>query len=147
MDKVVTSDLRNREQQLQIDYDIAVNNKVSAFDNEMYVDLNILKEFKNFDLKDRKTDYEFDYQTDYSALVTLAIPAGYKVAKLPENLSATGTGYNLTVSFVQTPTTITCKKAFVFRDGVIKSAELKNWNESIKKLNTLYNQQITLTKI
>lgn len=147
LDKVVTSDLRNREQQLQIDYDIAVNNKVSAFDNEMYVDLNILKEFKNFDLKDRKTDYEFDYKTHYSALVTLAIPAGYKVTKLPENLSATGTGYNITVTFVQTPTAITCKKAFVFRDGVIKSAELKNWNESIKKLNALYNQQITLTKI
>jgi transglutaminase-like putative cysteine protease len=147
LDKIVTSDLKNREGQLKIDYEMSVNNKVSAFDNEMYVDLNVLKEFKNFELKDRKTNYEFDYKTDYSASVTLAIPTGYKVLKLPQNLTVAGAGYNVSVSFTQTPTAITCKKSFVFRDGVIKTSELKTWNESIKNLNALYNQQITLTKI
>lgn len=147
LDKVVTSDLHNREQQLQIDYEMLVNNKVSAFDNDLYIDLNVLKEFRNFDLKDRKTDYEFDYKTDYSAQVTLAIPPGYKVVKLPENLTITAAGYDVSVRFAQTPTAITCHKSFVFRDGVIKISELNSWNESVKNLNTLYNQQITLTKI
>ncbi|RZJ67170.1 MAG: DUF3857 domain-containing protein [Flavobacterium sp.] len=143
---VITSDLSNREQQLKVDYDILVNNKVSGFDDEIYVDLDFIKEFGNFDLKDRKTDYEFDYKSDYQSAVTLEIPTGYKVSKLPENLTVSAKDYSVLVSFTQTPTEITCKKTFVFKNGVIKAAEMSDWNTLLKNLNTIYNQQIVLTK-
>lgn len=143
---VVTTDLLNREQQLKIDYEVAVNNKVSSFDNEIYVDLDFVKEFGSFDFKDRKTDYEFDYKTDYQSSVALEIPAGYKVSKLPENLTVSAKDYSVAVTFTQTPKEIICKKSFIFRNGVIKTAEFPAWNDFVKNLNSIYNQQIVFSK-
>jgi hypothetical protein len=143
---VVTSDLSNREQQLKVDYDVDVKNKVSGFDNEMYIDLDTSKEFKNFDLKDRKTDYEFDYKSDLESTVVLEIPAGYTVSKLPDNLNVSTADYTISIGFTQTPKEITCKKVFIFGNAVIKSSEIKSWGDLMKNLNTIYNQQIVLTK-
>ncbi|NUY81737.1 transglutaminase domain-containing protein [Flavobacterium sp. MAH-1] len=143
---VVTSDLKNREQQLKLDYDVAVNNKVSSFDGEIYVDIDFMKEFNDFDFKERKTDYEFDYKSDYLSSVTLQIPAGYKVTKLPENINVSGKDYDVAITFTQTPKEIICKKNFVFKNGVIKTTEFTAWNDFIKNLNTIYNQQIVLSK-
>lgn len=144
---VKTSDLRNRDDQLRIDYGLLVANKISFFEGEIYLDLNILKEFRHLELKDRQTDYQFDYKTDYKATVSVAIPAGYKVAKLPDDVAVSGAGYQWSVQFSQTPTAVVCTKTFVFRDGVIRSAEVAQWNAGIKGLGNLYNQQIILTKI
>ena len=143
---VTTSDLANREQQLKIDYEVAVNNKVSSFDNEIYVDLDFVKEFGSFDFKERKTDYEFDYKTDYQSSVALEIPTGYKVNKLPENLTLAGKDYSVAITFSQTPKEIICKKNFVFRNGVIKTSEFPAWNDFMKNLNAIYNQQIVFSK-
>ena len=41
---------------------------------------------------------------------------------------------------------INYKKLFNFKNGVIKMGDIIKWNEFVKNLNTLYNQQITLTK-
>ncbi|MBD3583296.1 transglutaminase domain-containing protein [Flavobacterium selenitireducens] len=143
---VVTSDLANREQQLKIDYEVSVNNKVSSFDEEIYVDLDFVREFGSFDFKERKTDYEFDYKTDYQSSVALEIPAGYKVAKLPENLSVAGKDYTVAITFSQTQKEIVCKKNFTFKNGVIKATEFPAWNEFMKNLNAIYNQQIVFSK-
>lgn len=143
---VITSDLSKRDQQLKVDYDISVQNKVSAFDGEIYVDLDFVREFGNFDLKDRKTDYEFDYKSDYHSAVTLEIPAGYKVTKLPENLNVSGKDYSVLITFSQTPKEITCHKTFVFKNGVIKATDVEQWNTTFKSLTAIYNQQIVLTK-
>ncbi|HEX9979775.1 MAG TPA: transglutaminase domain-containing protein [Flavobacterium sp.] len=143
---VVTSDLKNREQQLKLEYDVAVHNKVSDFDNDMYIDLDFIKEFGGLDVNNRKTDYEFDYKTDYQSSVVLEIPLGYKVSKLPENLNFAGKDYSVSVTFSQTPKEVICKKIFVFKNGVIKANEFNAWSEIHKNLNTIYNQQLIFTK-
>jgi hypothetical protein len=144
---VVTSDLANREQQLKLDYDVNVANKVSSFDGEIYVDLDFAKEFSGFDFRERKTDYEFDYKNQYDCSITVAIPAGYKVAKLPENLTVKANDYDVSISFMQTPKEIVCKKNFTFKNGVIKFADFAAWNDTQRKLASIYKQQIVLNKI
>ena len=143
---VVTSDLNNRDQQLKIDYEVNVKNKVSSFEGEMYIDLDLLKEFSGLDLKDRKTNYEFGYKSNYQSSVVLEIPTGYKVSKLPENLNYSGSDFSVSLTFTQTATELTCKKSFVFKNAVIRSTDFSAWNELYKNLNTIYNQQIVLTK-
>ncbi|RZJ71476.1 transglutaminase family protein [Flavobacterium sp.] len=144
---VVTTDLLNREQQLKLDYDVLVANKVSSFDGEIYVDLDFVREYGGFDFKERKTDYEFDYKNQYDSSITVAIPSGYKVSKLPENLTVSSKDYDISVTFTQTPKEIICKKNFVFRNGVIRSSDFVTWNDTQKKLNDIYKQQIVLNKI
>jgi transglutaminase-like putative cysteine protease len=144
---IKNSDLKNRDQKLTMDYDIAVSNRVSDFDNDMYIDLECMNEYKNFELKDRKTDYEFDYKTNYESNVSLAIPAGYKITKLPENLVINEPNFAVSVQFVQSSSELICKKNFVFKNGVIKANEMDKWNSFVKNLQATYNQQIILSKI
>jgi Transglutaminase-like superfamily/Domain of Unknown Function with PDB structure (DUF3857) len=143
---IKTSDLKNRDIKLTIDYNIEVENKVSSFDNDMYIDLEYMNEFKGFELKDRKTDYQFDFKKNYESVVTLAIPAGYKVTKLPTDLIVKENNFDISITFQKTDKEIIYKKSFVFKNGEIKAFEMTKWNDFIKNLISNYNQQITLSK-
>lgn len=143
---IKTSDLKNRDLQLTLNYNIAIKNKVSSFENDIYVDLDYTNEFKNFEFKDRKTDYVFDSKKNMVSNTKLAIPSGYKVAKMPEDLTVSEDNFSAKITFSKTDTEILYNKSFIFKNAVIKVNEMNKWNEFIKKLNELYNQQIVLTK-
>ncbi len=146
VDQVKTSDLESRDQMLSIDYTIDINNKVSSFDNEIYVDLDFMNEYKDFQLKDRKTDYEMDYKTQYESDITLKIPAGYKVTKLPENIAVKESNYEVQLTYLLENNTIHYKKLFLFKNGTLKTTEFENWRALNKKIADSYNTQIILTK-
>ena len=143
---VKTSDLKNRDSKLNVNYDIVVDNKVSNFDNELYVDLEYMNEFKGFELKDRKTNFEFDFKKNYESVVTLEIPIGYKISKTPADLTIKENDFEASITFQKTKKEIIYKKKFNIKNGEIKTANIQKWNDFIKKLNENYNQQITFTK-
>lgn len=143
---IVTSDLSDRDKTLTLAYDALLKNRVSSFDNEMYIDLDFDEEFSGLDFKERKTDYEFDYRHEYVSDITVDIPAGYKVTRLPAALKADTPQYSFNVSYEQKGNTIYYKKHFIVKSEVIKKADFKQWNETIGKLKAIYNDQITLTK-
>ena len=131
---------------MTLNYNISVANKVSAFDDEIYVDLEFMNEFKNLEFTDRKTDYEFDYKSNYESNVSLEIPDGYSVKKIPGNLKIAKSNYDIDISFENTGKKVIYKKSFKFKNGVIKSGEMIEWNAFQKQLSGLYNQQIVLSK-
>jgi transglutaminase-like putative cysteine protease len=144
---IKTSDLNNRELKLNIDYDIDIDNKVSTFDNEMYVDLEFNNDFKDLELKDRKTDFQFDYKENFESTTVFAIPAGYQATKIPTDLIVKGNNYVVSITFQKTEKEIIYKKQFIFKNAEIKTSEILEWNILNKDLNSNYNQQIVLTKI
>ena len=146
VENIKTSDLKNRDIALNLDYNTTISNKVSSFDNDIYIDLENRKEFKDLEFKDRKFGYEFDYKENYESNVKLTIPKGYKVAKIPENLEITEDNFSVSVKYEQTLSEIIYKKLFVFKNGEIRTNQISKWNDFNKKLNKVYNQQITLTK-
>ena len=111
---VKTSDLKSREQALTIDYELESENRLSNFDGEMYLNFEFMNEYKKFTLKDRKTDYELDYKTLYDSEITIVLPAGYKVEKLPENLTQKEEDYQVEVSFSQKGNELLYRKVFIF---------------------------------
>jgi len=143
---IKTSDLKNRDLKLSLNYDVDVQNKVSKFDNDIFIDLAYMDEFKNFEFKDRKTDYELNYKTNYESNVVLAIPDGYKLSKLPENINVSEEDFNVLISFKQVGKEIVYKKQFVFKNAVLKTTDMAKWNAFNKNLKTIYNQQIIFTK-
>ncbi len=143
---VKTSDFQNRDTKLNIDYKIDIANKVSSFDNEIYIDLEFMNEYKGFALKDRKVDYEMDYKTAYDSQINLKIPDGYLITRLPSNLSIKETNFDVNITFEKTDKEIIYKKSFIFKNGCIKAAEIEKWNDFNKKLIENYNQQITISK-
>jgi hypothetical protein len=146
VDQVKMSDINNREQKLTIDYTIDIANKVSSFDNEIYVDLDFMNEYKEFQLKDRKTDYEFDYKTLYESVITLKLPAGYKVTKLPESIAVKENNYEVNLSYAVENNVIIYKKSFLFKNAVLKASDFEQWRAVNKRVAESYNTQIILTK-
>lgn len=141
-----TSDFQNRDAKLNLDYKINVANKVSSFDNEMYIDLEFMNEYKSFVMKDRKVDYEMDFKTDYESQINLIIPDGYKVTRLPSNISIKENDFDVNITFDKTDKEVIYKKSFIFKNGRIKASEMEKWNDFIKKMIENYNQQITISK-
>lgn len=143
---IITSNLTDREIPINIDYNITINNAVSSFDDTMYIDLDLEKELSGYNFEKRKTDYVFDYKKHLESTTTLKIPDGYKIGSLPKDIAISNDNYNLKVSFTQTDTTIIYKKDFEITESVIKKDGFNEWNDFIKNLNSVYNEQITLTK-
>lgn len=144
---IKTSDLTDRDRDLTLSYATTVKNRVSSFDNEMYVDLDYEEEFSYLDFKERKTDFEFSFKKEYESTITLTIPAGYTVTRLPQPVSVVTDNFTVNAGYEQQGNTIIYKKYFIIKNGAIKTNEFTAWNDAITKLKNIYNDQITLTKL
>ncbi len=141
-----TSDLTNRDSILEIDYDIKIKNAVSSFGNTVYLDLDIDKELGNMEFRDRKVDYQFEARKDLVSTYKISIPEGLSVAGVPESYKASTDAYDLNVSFDKNEKELIYKKHFRIKNSRIKVSDFENWNKNIQQLNTIYNEQIILSK-
>jgi hypothetical protein len=143
---IVTSDLNNRDIPIKIQYDFTLENQISSFDNELYIDMNYEKILNDFDFKERKTDYLFPYKSRDIVHTNLTIPAGYKVSKLPENLSIVRDDYEITMTYELKDQTIVYTKTYDFKSAAIRIKNINQWEEDFKKLKKHYADQVVLIK-
>jgi hypothetical protein len=146
VNSIKTSNLENRDDQLSINYLLKQDNAVSSFDDEIYINLDYYKEYGKSLFNDRNTDYEFDHKEYLSTEINLQLPEGYKVAELPKGIDVNTKNYKIFVDFELTDNMLHYKKVFVMKDAVVKKSNFKEWNETIKALQSIYNQQIILVK-
>lgn len=143
---IETSDLQNRDLDLNVNYEIAVQNAVSEFDDEVYIDLDIDKELSNYLMKERETDFIFNYKKDLHSTFKLKIPEGYKVSHIPESISLENEDFQLSVKFFQEKGEIVYQKEFRIENAKVETEDFAEWDGFIEQLNQLYNEQIILTK-
>lgn len=141
-----TSDLSDREAEIDINYNIAVKNSVSSFDNALYIDLDLDKELSSYDLEKRKTSYIFGSKKDLESTTKLQVPKGYKISYLPKSISIKSKNYDLSVDIYAKGNTIIYHKNFKIKNGKIDKTDFEEWNAFIQKLNDVYNDQVILTK-
>ena len=143
---IKTSDLSNRDQKLSLDYDVAIANHISSFDNEIYIDLNYDKEYNSFDFKDRKTDFLLDYKSFDDISITLQIPEGYKVSKVPNNIAIATEDYTITMNYEVKGNSLKYTKQFLFKKGKIKSVKFDEWKSHFAEIQKNHTEQVVLTK-
>lgn len=146
VENIKTSDLENRDGTLTLDYQIIRKNAVSSFDDEMYIDLDLRKEFDKFTLKNRQTDYLFYFKKHITSIINLEIPEGYTFQKLPEEIKVDSKNFKIEVAFSQSGTTLIYSKTFIIKNAKIEKEDFDLWNETISKLKSIYNEQLILTK-
>lgn len=144
--EIKTSDLKSRDQKLSIDYKLDSSNRVSMFDEEMYINFEFMNDYKALTFKDRKTDYEFDYKTLYETEILIALPQGYTIEKKPENLKIEDEDYTIEANFSLQNNQLIYKKSFQFKNALLRKSHLDSWAAAHKKLLDFYNSSITLTK-
>jgi hypothetical protein len=160
-DKVAVSDYSNRdqvnvtnipvidrEQAMQVKYTFGLNNKVTAFDDDLYIDIDWNKTFKNLTMEDdRESDYYFERKINTKTVKKLKVPNGYKVSHMPANLSKKHNDFSITVNFEQKGSELLYTNEIIINRGLIKKADFTTWNAFIKALSDVYNDQIVLTKL
>jgi hypothetical protein len=143
---IETSDLLNRDDTIDIAYNIDIKNAVSFFDGQIYIDLDFDKELSSYTMEKRKTDFIFGTKKDIESTTQLTIPAGYSVSHLPENINVSSENYDMRVNFTEENNTLIYKKRFKIKNAKIEINDFEEWNGFITKLNAIYNEQIILTK-
>jgi len=144
---VKVPDLSDRKQTVKISGNALLDNFVSKFNNEMYIDADPVKEFKNWELKDkRQSDVDFGRKINSRIEVEIELPAEYKLSSLPENLSVSEEEFSFVVNYRTEGNKIFYTKEIAINRGIISRKSFKLWNESLKKLNSVYGSPIVLKK-
>jgi len=144
---IVLSDLNDREKDMSFGYDLEVANHVNAFEQDIYVDLDLYKEFANLTLdSDRVSDYDFGKKINRRHTVTLQLPDNCTIKHLPANLVITHESFTFRISYRQEDKKIHCEKELVIPAGIIRKKDFTAWNTAIRQLGESYGDQIILTK-
>jgi hypothetical protein len=137
----------DREKAMEVKYTFGLNNRVTSFDNDLYIDLDWNKTFKNLTMEDdRESDYYFERKINTRTIKKLKVPSGYQVTHVPSNISKTHNDFSITVKFEQRGGELLYTNEIIITHGLIKKADFTTWNAFIKELNDMYNDQIVLTK-
>jgi hypothetical protein len=137
----------DREKPLEIKYNYSLTNKVSKFGSDIYVQLDWNKTFADLKMEeDRETDYYFNRKVKQKVVKKFKVPAGYRVSHLPKGIKKISKDYSIDVSFKQTGNEVLYTNEITITDGILRKINFNTWNESIKELNDLYNDQLVITK-
>lgn len=137
----------DREKPLEVKYSFSLNNKVSKFDKDLYVDMDWNKSYQNLQIEDdRVSDYYFNRKIKLKTSKKLKLPVGYKVTHLPKGMSKKNPDFSFEVSFKQVGNEVIYDNEITVYRGIIKKGSFSIWNECIKELKENYSDQIVLTK-
>ena len=143
---IKVSDTNDREAELTMEYAINLKNKVSTFDGETYISLNVDSELSDFDFSKRKHAYAFNAKKSLKSITVFTIPKNLKVSYLPESIAIKNTDFEISISYEQQGDKIIYTKKILISDAIIAKANFEQWNAFNKKISAIYNDQIILIK-
>ena len=146
VDNIETTNLEKRDGTIKIDFDFSWEKGISAFGEEIYIDLDFDKEFKNWKFDKRKTDYLFSHKMHRISEVELAIPEGHKVSYLPEAFERKHEDFFFKIDYAEKDGRIFYRKEIAIPNSEIKKEDFETWNGFVKDLTKQYKEQIVLKK-
>jgi hypothetical protein len=145
--EVINTPPIDRDKALEVAYTYGLTNKITRFENDIYIDLDWGKSFKDSNIEDdRISDYYFNRKVKNTVVKKLTVPAGYKISHVPTGIKKQHSDFSISVNFEQKGRTLLYTNEIVIKHGLIRKADFKTWNDFIKELNEVYNDQIVLTK-
>lgn len=140
-------DLSERSGAFNINFNFSISNQVNSFNNELYVEIDPTKDFKNATVKDdRQSNLDFGEKIYKKINVELEIPEGYVLGQLPENLDIHESNFSFKCNYSMNGNKITYSKELSVDSGIIDKADFVKWNSAVKKLAKAYENQIILKK-
>jgi hypothetical protein len=143
-----TSDLNERNNGLDINYQLAYKDAVAGFGDELYIDMDFRKDMDNADINTEKrtADWVFPYKQNLVYETELTVPAGYKVNELPAGLNIEEPTYSFKVNYKTVGEKLVYRKELTIKDTRLRKSAFEKWNASISQLKKCYNEQVTLSK-
>lgn len=148
LDNYEVSDLLNRDKPTRLTYDFRIADYFQKIDNEIYINLNLNKDFYNaFINKDtRRSPLESDYKYVKYESISLQIPDGYTVEYLPENAQHDGPLLGYQIAYEVKGSKVLFTKKIYLDYLLLEPARFEAWNESVKAVSEVYKESIILKK-
>jgi len=151
LDSLHIDGLDKRETPLQIDYSFVIPSYIKKINDEMYINMNLNRDYSNSKIEIDKTKYDkkVDYKKQSEFITVLNIPEGYSVEYIPDNLSYDNNyfGFEIIYSLDKASKTLSQTRKMYFKELRIPRSEFKKWNKMMKELNNGYRQTVVLKKI
>lgn len=143
-----TSDLHDWNADLVIHYDVSHSDAVSAFGDELYIEMDFRKEMEDagIDTASRTHDLWLPYKRQLVQETQLELPEGFRVKSLPPAIQIDRPKYAFKAGYEQKNGQVTYRKEIIIRDTQLQRKDFATWNADIKTLRQFYLEQISLTK-
>lgn len=148
LDEYSLSGIHERDAPTTLRYKFRVLDYFQRIDDEIYVNLNLNKDFYNtfINLETRKAPKESDYQYVKYETVSLKIPDGYEVEYLPETARLDGPLLGYEITYKKEAGQVVYSKKFFLNYLLMKPEDFSSWNEAIKQMSEAYKESIILKK-
>jgi hypothetical protein len=140
-------DPTKRDTEINLSYKLKLENVISAFDNNLYLELDPVRYMSNFKIpEDRENPFQLRMKRQELKNLNLIIPSNYQVESLPKPVNIDNdfmkveAAYNIKEGKVTYDSNIIIKKRYVSKDN------FELWNSSIDQLKNFYDEQIVLVK-
>jgi hypothetical protein len=148
LDDFTVKDLKDRSRPTAIDYKFRISDYFQKVGDEIYLNLNLNKDFYNasINVANRKTSKEIDYAYVKQEYIEFEIPKGYKVEYVPENTIHHGNLMSCEINYKVSGNKIVFKKKLLIDYLLMQPEQFESWNQSVKALSTAYKESIILRK-
>lgn len=137
--------LTNKDLPYTIDYDFDLDNYIVKVDKEIYVNLFLDRILESTTLaKDRVSQYEFDYLTQFTNQYALEIPKNCTIKYLPKNFTLDNDYIKADFTYQQKGNMLYLNVSLAQKKLLLNKTDFEPWNETIKKLKTNYNETLIL---
>ncbi len=135
------------DKEFLVDYSFIVRDYISRTGDELFINLNLDPTISSYKSKKEDIlDKEYDYKMHITGTYLLTIPEGYTVEHLPQSIELTNEKYSAKILYSQEGNTIVYTHNFTLDFILLKSNELKGFNDFITALEKEFKESIVLKK-
>lgn len=147
--QVTYKDLEDRDKPMVVSAKIELPDYAKLIDNSVYVNLHLDKSIAGLkiDTTGRNVAREFDFTFDDKRVVSLEIPSGYEVSKLPANLEFKKDKYSFTLRYSKEGSRVIYRFTTQINQLMLPKEDFKEWNKCIDQLNQAFKEVVVLEKL
>lgn len=147
IDDYTINNLEDRDHPIEIAYNFRVEDYYRQIGNKIYFNINLDKEFGNTLIEaERKMPIEKEFKFKRQLVSVLAIPEGYKVNRIPEDVVHQNGLQSFNLKYTVSDDKIILTKTITSDQLMINPEKFEEWNEGIKTLSKAYRAVIILEK-
>lgn len=149
LDKYELSGITERSNPTRIRYSFRIGDYYQKIGNELYVNLNLNKDFYNASINTalRQTPRESEFRYEKTEVCELRIPQGYSVEYLPENSESSGKLLGFRIEYQHINDKVILTKRLYSDFLLLMPEQFEEWNQEVKQLSDMYKESIILKKM
>lgn len=135
------------EKNLIVDYNFNISNYAKKLGDEIYVNLNLVKDLSTYKTKeDRKNEVEFEYTGYFNYTTILTIPTGYIVEYLPENITLSNDHLSSNITYQVKGNTLIYNHVYSLNTLSLNLSQQAEVNSLIKNIEKAFKEVVILKK-